>query len=148
LNIEKEINLLLNLDFKNKIDKDLIEVLINEAEEASTFSYSPYSKFSVGSSLLLENRNIVRGCNIENSSYGSTICAERVAIFKAISSGERNFLCLAIYNKDILPYPCGCCLQVMFEFVCKHFPIILISDKEKKVVCFSELLKQPFSLNK
>ncbi|HEM56489.1 MAG TPA: cytidine deaminase [Thermodesulfobium narugense] len=136
------------LGSKNKIYKDLIETLINEAKNASMYSYSPYSRFAVGAGLLLENKSIVQGCNIENSSYGSTVCAERVAFFKALSSGERSFLCLAVYNKDILPYPCGCCLQVMSEFVDSNFPIILISSKEIRVIPFSDLLRHPFSLHK
>ncbi|AEE15110.1 CMP/dCMP deaminase zinc-binding protein [Thermodesulfobium narugense DSM 14796] len=146
MDIEKEVNLL--LDSKNRIDKNLIEKLIDEAKNASMYSYSPYSKFAVGASLLLKSRNIVQGCNIENSSYGSTMCAERVAFFKAISYGERSFLCLAVYNKNILPYPCGCCLQVMSEFVDSKFPIILISDKERRIMSFSDLLRHPFSLYK
>jgi cytidine deaminase len=144
LNIEEEINSRLNS--KCKTNENLIEKLINEAKKASSFSYSPYSKFAVGSSLLLEKGDILLGCNVENSSYGATMCSERVVIFKAISAGVSNFLCLCVYNKDILPYPCGCCLQVMSEFVNDDFPIILVSENEKKIVYFSDLLGYPFKL--
>lgn len=144
MNIEEEINL--HLRSKCKTNENLIEKLTNEAIKASLFSYSPYSKFAVGSSLLIDKGDIFLGCNVENSSYGATMCAERVSIFKAVSSGDSNFLCLCVYNKDILPYPCGCCLQVMSEFVSGDFPIILVSESERKIVYFSDLLGHKFKL--
>lgn len=144
MNIEEEINL--HLNSKCNTSENLIEKLINRAKKASLFSYSPYSKFAVGSSLLVDKGDIFLGSNVENSSYGATMCAERVAIFKAVSSGNSNLLCLCVYNKDILPYPCGCCLQVMSEFVGKDFPIILVSENEKEIIYFSDLLGRPFKL--
>lgn len=93
------------------------ELLMNKAKEASKYSYSPFSKFAVGAAVLMSNGSIYTGCNIENSSFGMTICAERCAIFKAVSEGQKEVLAVAIYspNEDDC-YPCGACRQVMFEF--------------------------------
>lgn len=98
----------MEIDFKN---------LMNKAKDASQKSYSPFSRFAVGAAVLCTSGKIYSGCNIENSSFGLTICAERCAIFKAISEGEREILAVAIYspNSDSC-YPCGACRQVMFEF--------------------------------
>ena len=75
------------------------KTLINKAIEAQRFSYSPYSKFSVGAALITKTNKIFTGCNIESSSFGATICAERTAIFKALSEGENNFKSIAIVGK-------------------------------------------------
>ena len=98
----------MNIDYKSLMDK---------AKEASKMSYSPFSKFAVGAGVLAGSGKIYSGCNIENSSFGMTICAERCAIFKAISEGEKEILAVAIYspNEDDC-YPCGACRQVMYEF--------------------------------
>ncbi len=98
----------MEIDFKNLMDK---------AKDASQKSYSPFSRFAVGAAVMCTSGKIYSGCNIENSSFGLTICAERCAIFKAISEGEREILAVAIYspNSDSC-YPCGACRQVMFEF--------------------------------
>lgn len=91
--------------------------LMNMAKEASKTSYSPFSRFAVGAAVLAKSGKIYQGCNVENSSFGLTICAERCAIFKAISEGEREIRAVAIYspNADSC-YPCGACRQVMYEF--------------------------------
>ena len=93
-------------------------------------SYSPYSKFSVGAALLCSDGRIFTGCNIENSSYSLTICAERVAIFKAVSEGCTDFKAIAISgsNSDdtsVACFPCGACLQVLSEFCSEDFDIVL-----------------------
>jgi len=94
-----------------------IEELISLAKKACSNAYAPYSKFNVGAALLTKNGKIFTGSNIENASYGATVCAERVAIFKAVSEGEREFESIAIYtNADKLSFPCGICRQVMIEF--------------------------------
>ena len=87
------------------------------AKEASKFSYSPFSRFAVGAAVLTSSGKIFQGCNVENSSFGLTNCAERTAIFKAVSEGEKTILAVAIYspNSDSC-YPCGACRQVLFEF--------------------------------
>lgn len=93
------------------------KLLMDKAKDASKNSYSPFSRFAVGAAVLTPNGKIYQGCNVENSSFGLTICAERCAIFKAVSEGEREILAVAIYspNADSC-YPCGACRQVMFEF--------------------------------
>ena len=93
------------------------ELLMNKAKEASQSSYSPFSRFAVGASVITSSGKIYQGCNVENSSFGLTICAERCAIFKAVSEGEREILAVAIYspNTDSC-YPCGACRQVLYEF--------------------------------
>ena len=90
--------------------------LAKAAQKAKLNAYSPFSKFRVGAALLSEDGTIFTGCNIENSSYGLTICAERVAIFKAISSGTSKFIAMAIVSDDhgFTP-PCGACRQVLLE---------------------------------
>ena len=91
--------------------------LVIEAINAMKNSYSPYSDFKVGAALLTENNKVYTGCNVENVAFGPSICAERVAFFKAISEGEREILAVAIYspNTDSC-YPCGACRQVLYEF--------------------------------
>lgn len=91
--------------------------LMNKAKEASGTSYSPFSRFAVGAAVLASSGKVYLGCNVENSSFGLTICAERCAIFKAISEGEKEIRAVAIYspNADSC-YPCGACRQVMYEF--------------------------------
>ena len=93
------------------------ELLMNKAKDASRSSYSPFSRFAVGASVITSSGKIYQGCNVENSSFGLTICAERCAIFKAVSEGEREILAVAIYspNTDSC-YPCGACRQVLYEF--------------------------------
>ena len=93
------------------------KLLMDNAKEAAKNSYSPFSRFAVGAAVITPNGNIYRGCNVENSSFGLTNCAERTAIFKAVSEGEREILAVAIYspNTDSC-YPCGACRQVLYEF--------------------------------
>lgn len=87
------------------------------ARQAFTKSYSPYSGFAVGAALLTDDGNIVTGCNVENASYGLTLCAERVALAKAVSDGYRNFATLVVFTSTPTPTPpCGACLQMLAEF--------------------------------
>ena len=93
------------------------EQLMDEARSAMEHSYSPYSHFCVGAAIRVEDGTIFTGTNIENPSYSLTICAERVAIFKAVSKGHRSFTDLAIATSSGLPStPCGACRQVLYEF--------------------------------
>ena len=92
--------------------------LMQAAKQAYEYSYAPYSGFNVGAALLTKEGKVYTGCNIENASYGATNCAERTAIFKAVSEGEREFVKLAVAAKNgSTAYPCGICLQVMQEFM-------------------------------
>jgi cytidine deaminase len=100
-----------------KVDPAIGLTLINAARSAAAFSYSPYSKFAVGAAVLTDDGTIITGCNVENASYGLTICAERVAIFKAISQGKTRIRALAVTNTSGSPSPpCGACRQVIHEF--------------------------------
>ncbi|NPV52802.1 MAG: cytidine deaminase [Firmicutes bacterium] len=93
------------------------EELLQDAIEAREFAYAPYSNFRVGAALLTRDGKVYKGCNIENAAYGCTICAERVAMFKAISDGERAFLAICVVaDGDVVCAPCGACRQVMAEF--------------------------------
>ncbi len=103
--------------------------LMDRAKEASKMSYSPFSRFAVGAALVAKSGKIYSGCNVENSSFGMTNCAERTAIFKAVSEGEREILAIAIYspNSDNC-YPCGACRQVMYEFQGDDEIIVITED--------------------
>lgn len=122
--------------------------LVRKAVKAKDNAYCPYSKFRVGAALLTKKR-IYTGSNIENSSYGLTMCAERVAIFKAISSGDYNFLEIAISSDtERFIYPCGACRQVLSEFV-KDIKITLINKNGKRKISYLEnIFKEGFLLKK
>ncbi|KAH9479127.1 Cytidine deaminase [Psilocybe cubensis] len=103
------------------------ERLIQGAFEAKKGSYSPYSKFPVGAAFLTAEGAIIKGANIENASYGGTICAERTAIVKAVSEGIRSFIGLAVVtNVNATVSPCGFCRQVIREFCLLEMPILLV----------------------
>ena len=102
------------------------KLLLEKAYEGRENAYAPYSNFKVGAAVLAENGKIYTGCNIENASYGATNCAERTAIFKAISEGNRKIRAIAIVGADDeYTYPCGICRQVIAEFADKNTEIIL-----------------------
>ena len=109
--------------------------LVEAANRARLASYSPYSNFAVGAALLCSDGKIYEGCNIENASYTPTCCAERVAIFKAVSEGRRDLVAIAVVGgkKDAeeleFCYPCGVCRQVMSEFCDADFKVILSNSK-------------------
>ncbi len=120
------------------------------ARNALNFSYSPYSNFPVGAALLTKSGKVYLGTNIENSSYGLTICAERVAIFKAVSEGEREFLRMVIVGQEGEGlFPCGGCRQVMAEFSLDMEIILYDSIKnEFNTWKVKELLPLSFSLRR
>ncbi len=126
--------------------------LFDVAEKMLNFSYSPYSHFCVGAALLCADGTIYTGCNIENAAYGPSNCAERTAIFKAVSEGKKDFVAIAIVGgkngviEDFCP-PCGVCRQVLAEFCKKDF-LILLKDKKNQVKEFTldQLLPESFSL--
>ena len=115
-------------------DNKMIE-LIETAMKQRRYSYAPYSKFRVGAALLTKSEKIYGGCNIENAAYSPGNCAERTAIFKAVSEGERDFKAICIVGgKEEIPTdyapPCGVCRQVMMEFCSPDFLIILALDQD------------------
>ena len=121
--------------------KNLIEAAGNVREKA----FAPYSNFRVGAAVQTRNGKVYTGCNIENASYGLTMCAERVAIFKAISEGEKEFTSLAVVadTEDLTP-PCGSCRQIIWEF-CGDVPVTLSNLQGKtETVPMSELLPRAF----
>ena len=121
--------------------------LIQHAQRGMEQAYAPYSNFRVGSALLAKSGNIYLGCNIENSSYGATNCAERTAIFKAVSEGEREFEAIAIVcSNGTKAYPCGICLQVMSEFL-PEGKVILEDENGIQTYKVSELLPSAFRLD-
>lgn len=125
--------------------KQDVQQLIECAIEARQQSYSPYSNFAVGAAILCEDGTIYKGCNIENASYGLTNCAERTAIFKAISEGHRKFKALAVVADTEGPCaPCGACRQVINEF---NIPMIIMANLmgNMKIVSIEDLL--PFSFS-
>lgn len=129
-------------------------LLIEEALLAREQSYCPYSNFAVGAALLTGSGKIYHGCNIENASYSVANCAERTAIFKAVSEGEKEFIAIAVVGgqKGTPPvdytYPCGVCRQVMSEFGNpEEFRILVAkSTTEYKTYVLKELLPESFSL--
>ncbi len=135
-----------------------INKLTGAAFEARKRSYSPYSGYAVGAALLCEDGSIIAGCNIENASYGATVCAERCAVFNAVSSGKTRFKAIAIAggtsDEDSTlsdyAYPCGICRQVLREFTDPdEFQVIVArSLSDHRIHTLSELLPESFGPDK
>ncbi|RFU71691.1 cytidine deaminase [Peribacillus saganii] len=123
--------------------KDLIE----EAAKAREKAYVPYSKFQVGAALLTEDGKVYHGCNIENAAYSMTNCAERTALFKALSEGDRSFSMIAVVADTDRPVPpCGACRQVIAELCPKDMKVVLTNLKgDIKELTVEELLPGAFS---
>lgn len=131
-----------------KGDKKVKERLIQAAKEARGKAYVPYSNFKVGAALYTTSGNLYTGANIENASYSLTCCAERTAIFKAVSEGETDFQAIAITADCNGPVsPCGACRQVMAEFFNEHVKIILTNtDGAERETTIDALLPNYFTL--
>lgn len=130
------------MDFKELWDR---------AEEARKNSYSPYSGFRVGAALLCGDGRVFTGCNIENSAYSPTNCAERTAFFSAVAAGQRRFSAIAVAGGKeelVMCYPCGVCRQVMEEFVkAEEFLVVCGKDRENlEVLSLKELLPKGFEM--
>ena len=124
--------------------------LMIEAQNARKYSYAPYSHFCVGAALLTKSGKIYTGCNIENAGYSATNCAERTAIFKAVSEGERDFEAIAIVGGregEIADFcaPCGVCRQVIAEFCPEDFKIVLGNGEKYEVYTLDKLLPFAFT---
>lgn len=135
------------------MNEDVIESLLESAFEARKFSYCPYSGFAVGAALLTKNNTVYTGCNVENAAYTPTNCAERTAIFKAVSEGECAFEAIAVVGgkwecaegEVDFCTPCGVCRQVMLEFCDKDFKIITAADRRNyKIYTLEELAPEGF----
>ena len=121
--------------------------LFKAAQDTMKNAYAPFSKFKVGAALLTSTGEVFTGVNVENSSFGATICAERTAFVKAISEGFRDFSAIAIYSTDGGAWPCGICRQFMKEFCEDDFKVITGDDEENlKVYTLDELLPEGFRL--
>ena len=121
------------------------ETLISAARQARENAHAPYSNFRVGAALRSASGRIFGGCNVENATYGLTMCAERVAIFKAVSEGERGFSAIAVVtDTEVLTPPCGACRQLIWEF-CGDIPVSMANLKGKmEVIQMKELFPRPF----
>lgn len=125
-------------------NRKLYEIALMAKENA----YAPYSGFKVGAAALTDEGIVYTGCNVENSSYGAAICAERTAIIKAISEGKRNIVKIAIASDSKeYTYPCGICRQVISEFM-PEGEVIVGSDKGINIYKASELFPHAFTLDK
>jgi cytidine deaminase len=120
--------------------------LAKRAQAARKHSHSPYSRFRVGAAILSKSGKVYTGCNIENSSFGLTICAERTAIFKAISEGERQFTAIAVATDErkFIP-PCGACRQVIMDLAGDIECVLTNAAGAIKVLKMSDLLPYPFT---
>lgn len=121
------------------------KALLDEAARVRGFAYAPYSNFKVGAAIRTKDGKMYGGCNIENSSFSSTMCAERTALFRAVSSGETDFDAIAVVSDSLNPAaPCGSCLQVLAEFgVSRIIMSNLNGDTEEMTI--GELLPKAFS---
>ncbi len=121
--------------------------LLSIADKAMENAYAPYSKFKVGAALLCKDGTVFTGCNIENATYGATNCAERTAIFKAVSEGQRDFEAIAIVSSSgNETFPCGICRQVMAEFAPELKIVLCDQNKNEHIYHLSELLPKTFTL--
>ncbi|GAW97259.1 MULTISPECIES: cytidine deaminase [Colwellia] len=131
----------------NEITTELLDEVIAAAKAAYQLAYAPYSNFHVGAAALTANGNIVKGCNVENASYGLTVCAERNCISQAVINGEQQFQLIVIYTEqDKLTPPCGACRQVIAEFFEQSAPVLAVNHKnERKTWTVQELLPDAFT---
>jgi cytidine deaminase len=118
--------------------------LFQQAEAVMQYAYAPYSNYRVGAALLTKDGKMFTGVNVENSSYGGTICAERVAFSKAIAEGEREFEAIAIASTDGKGWPCGICRQFMYEFSPELKVIVGPDIEHLEIITLSELLPKGF----
>ena len=121
--------------------------LVEKAKEVREIAYAPFSKFKVGAALETETGEIFTGCNVESASYGLTVCAERVAIWKAVSEGKKKFSRIAVVaDTEELTPPCGACRQIIWEF-CGDVPVIMANLKgDVETVQMKELLPRAFDM--
>src|SRR5258708_20957495 len=121
------------------------DALITAATKGPENAHDKFSNFKVGAAVLCPSAKSFAGCNIENATYGLTLCAERVAIFKAISEGERRFDSIAVVtDTETLTPPCGACRQIIWEF-CHDIPVVLANLKGKvEILRMSQLFPKPF----
>ena len=120
------------------------ERLLEMAREMRSFSYVPYSHYSVGAALLGRDGRVYTGCNVENAAYGNTMCAERTALFKAVSEGAREFEAIAIAACSSAPFPCGACRQSLYEFAPDLRVLVTWDGGNVRKTTLRELLPEGF----
>ena len=129
------------------MEREMTQKLYETAKDAAKNAFAPFSNFHVGAALLASDGRIFTGCNVENSSYGATICAERTALVKAVSEGSRDFIAIAVVSQDGEAWPFGICRQVLYEFS-PEMLVITGNDEHLDVVKLNELLPRGFRLDK
>ena len=127
------------------IPEDIARQLVDAAREAREYAYAPYSGFRVGAALLADDGAVYTGCNVENSSYGLTCCAERTALFGAVANGDHHFLAIAVAADGVPVPPCGACRQVLSEFAPDLTVILAGPHDEHRELSLTNLLPEPFS---
>ena len=128
--------------------KTISKKLIKAVKKAVTLSYAPYSKISVGAGIYCASGKVYTGVNIENSSYSLTMCAERIALFNALSQGERKFILILVYSPQAnFITPCGACLQVLYEFAPDLIIVTMNKHEEFKFYPLKTLITKPFTFN-
>lgn len=122
--------------------------LVARARAARELAYAPYSRFLVGAALRAENGQVFVGCNVENASYGATICAERSAILAMVAAGQRRIESLAVFtDAETLAMPCGLCRQVISEF--QHDARLVVANpRQQRVLEFTQIFPEPFVLDR
>ena len=124
------------------------DALVAAARAVRERAYAPYSRFLVGAALRAESGQVFVGCNVENASYGATICAERSAILAMVAAGQRSIVSLAVFtDADTLAMPCGMCRQVISEFQ-RDAQLIVANPRQHRVLAFSEIFPEPFVLDR
>lgn len=125
--------------------KSVLASLKKAAQQGADNCYAPYSHIHVGAAVLTADDQIISGGNVENISYGATVCAERATLCKAVSEGHRKFKALYLYTKKQWA-PCGICLQFMSEFLSPETPVVLGSDDNEQIVTLKDLLPRQVDL--
>ena len=130
-----------------ELPPDLAELVLR-ASAVRERAYAPYSRFLVGAALRAENGQIFIGCNVENASYGGTICAERSAILAMVAAGQRTITSIAVFtDADTLAMPCGLCRQVISEFQ-RDARLVVANPRQQRVLGFAEIFPEPFVLDR
>lgn len=125
-----------------------LEALLDAARAVRERAYAPYSNFRVGAALHAEDGRIYVGCNVENASYGATICAERAAIVAMVAAGARRILALAVFtDAETLAMPCGLCRQVIAEFQ-RDARLLVANPRTQRVLTFDRIFPEPFVLDR